>query len=269
MKKTSCFSFDDYREYLKFRLPTKGQERGLRSRLAEALHCQSAYVSQVLSGDSHFSLEHGSLVSRFLGHSELEAEYFLMLLHEARAGTKELVEFYQRKRREVLEKYEVIAERIKVKTGLSAEDQMTYYSAWYYAAVHVMLTVPRLQTPGEIAKYLQLPLAQVQKVLEFLESVGMAIEENEKYRCGEARIHLGKDSPMISKHHSNWRMRAIQAVDRASRDDLFYSGPISIAEADAEVIRGKILKLLEEVEPIFQGSKEECVFCLDVDFFRL
>ncbi len=269
MEQNSCFAYQDYREYLKARLPTKGPERGLRSRLAEELRCQSAYISRVFAGESHFSLEHASLISRFLGHGEFEKEYFLLLVHEARAGNRDLVEFYQKKRQEVLERRLVIAERIKVKTGLTKEDQMTYYSSWFYAAIHVMLTVPRLQTASEIAKYLSLPLGQVQKVLDFLESAGLAVQDKEKYRSGESRIHLGRDSPMISKHHANWRMRAVQAVDRFSRDDLFYSGPISIAESDVEKIRGKILKLLEEVEPIFQESSEECVYCLDIDFFRL
>ncbi|MGZ3713698.1 MAG: TIGR02147 family protein [Bdellovibrionota bacterium] len=272
MEKTeqkACFDFHHYRDYLKFRLSTKGASRGLRSRLAEELRCQSAYISRVLAGESDFSLEHAVLISRFLGHTDLEKECFLLLVHEARAGNRELSEFYRERRQEVLAKRLVIAERIQVKQGLSKEDQMTYYSAWHFAAIHVMLTVPRYQTAVEIAKYLQMPLAQVQKILDFLLSVGLAQQNGLHYNSGENRIHLGSDSPMISKHHTNWRMRAIQSLDRSSRDDLFYSGPISIAESDVEKIRGKILKLLEEVEPIFQDSKEECVYCLDLDFFRL
>jgi uncharacterized protein (TIGR02147 family) len=269
MTKNTCFDFHDYRAYLKARLPTKGEDRGIRSRLAETLRCQSAYISRVLAGESHFSLEHAALISRFLNHSDQEREYFLLLVHEARAGNKELTDFYHEKRQEILERRKTISERIQVKKGLNHEDQMTYYSAWYYAAIHVMLTVARWQAAPEIAKYLQIPLSQVQRVLDFLESTGLAIREGDHYKNGEARIHLGKDSPMIARHHGNWRMRAMQAADRFSREDLFFSGPVSISEADAEKIRGKILKLLEEVEPLFQQSKEEAVFCLDFDFFRI
>ena len=74
---------------------------------------------------------------------------------------------------------------------------------------------------------------------------------------------------MIAKHHANWRMRSIQTLDRRSQEDLFFSGPISISEEDATKIRGNLLKMLEQLEPVIRASKEEAVFCLGMDFFRV
>lgn len=269
MDDTLCFAYDDYRAYLESRLATTGKQRGLRARMAKDLRCQSAYISRVLAGESHFSLEHAIQISRFLGHGDLEREYFLLLVEEARAGSQELAEFFREKREEVRARRLVIAERIKVKKELSREDQVTYYSSWLYAAIHVMLTVPAFQTVEEIARYLQLPVSKVSTILEFLEQAGLASRQGARYQTGETRIHLGKDSPMISRHHANWRLRAMQAMDQPSPDSLFFSGPISIAEHDVGNVRAKLLKLLEEIEPYFRQGKEECVVCLDLDFFRL
>jgi hypothetical protein len=169
----------------------------------------------------------------------------------------------------VAERWKVISERIRVKKGLSQADQLTYYSSWLYAAVHVMLTVPGLRTAKDLARHLRITLPQSQKTLDFLEGCGLAERSGEEYRTGEARIHLGHDSPLISKHHANWRLQAIQAADRAAKDDLFFSGPISVSAADAEKIRARLLQLLEEVEPVLRTSKEEVVRCLNFDFFRI
>jgi uncharacterized protein (TIGR02147 family) len=269
MSKNSCFTYNDYRKYLENRLPTSGADRGLRARLAEHLHCQSAFISRVFAGKGDFSLEHAASISRFLGHTELEREYFLLLVHEARAGSSDLIDFYRERRREVGERHKVIAERIQVKSGLSKEDQMTYYSSWQYAAIHVLLTVPTFRHASKIAEQLQLPLMRVQSVLDFLESAGLAAKKDDGYIVGNTRIHLGSNSPLISKHHSNWRMKAMQAMEQSSAENLFFSGPISMSLKGVEKIRGKLLKFLEEVEPILSEAAEEEAYCLNLDFFRL
>jgi uncharacterized protein (TIGR02147 family) len=269
MSKILCFTFSDYRKYLEARMPIRGADRGLRARLAETLRCQNAFISRVIAGDAHFSLDHAIQVSDFLGHSELESEYFLLLVQESRASTQALTSFLRKKRAEILKKKDMFVEHLKVGEELSSEEKMTYYSSWHYAAMHVMITVPELQTVQALARHLHLPLIRVQQVLDFLESAGLAQLNGDKYSTGKSRIHLGKGSPMLPKHHTNWRMRAIQALDQAQGRDFFYSGPVSFSQENIEVIRRKLFKLLEETEPVFQNSKEECAYCLNIDFFHL
>jgi uncharacterized protein (TIGR02147 family) len=265
----SPFSYLDYRKYLENRLPVSGKERGIRSRLAEALSCQTAFISRVLHGEAHFSLEHGVVINRFLKHTDAEGEFFLLLVQLARAGSEELRKFFEKQIAGILEKRQHIAERIQVKNDLSHEDQMRYYSTWYYAAIHVLITVPEFQTIEALTNYLRLPRSQIEAALEFLTSTGLVTRDGNSFRAGTTRIHIGKNSPMISKHHTNWRMRAIDAIDRFSRDDLFYSGPVSISHADAEKIHAKYLKFIEEIEAIVKPSKEEGVYCLGLDFYKL
>src|SRR5437660_270087 len=91
MNKYSLFEYRDYKAYLRdllSQMPAQGY--GVRSKLAQALRCQVAYVSQVFNKEIHFSLEQAEELNRFFGHSHEESDYFLLLVQSARAGTRAL-----------------------------------------------------------------------------------------------------------------------------------------------------------------------------------
>lgn len=265
----NVFDFQSYRAYLDFRLPTKGVSRGQRSQLAKAVRCQTAFVSQVIRGTANFSFEQAVLINRFLNHSEAEGDFFLLLVHLEKAGSKELEEYYLKQIRKIQEQRRLIAERIQVKTTLRPEDQMRYYSAWYYAAIHILVAVPGFQTARAISEHLKLAQSLVSDILEFLHSIGLVTQEGDEYRFGSQSIHLPQDSPMISKHHSNWRVRSMSAVDNRRSKDLFFSGPISLARKDAEILREKLLSFLEENRHFIADSKQDSLYCLNFDFFEI
>jgi uncharacterized protein (TIGR02147 family) len=246
-----------------------GEQRGQRSKLAQALKVQTAFISRVLHGDAHFSLEHAIPISQFLEHSEGEADFFLLLLQKDRAGSAALKSYFERQLEKIHEQRKLIAERIQVKSSLSPEDQTTYYSSWHYAAIHVMLLVPRWQRPEAIAKHLQLTVAHVRQTLDFLLSIGLAKEAEGRYLSGARRIHLGKGSPILLRHHNNWRLRAMQSMDQPNAENVFYSGPLCLSEGDARKLHGMILKFLEEIEALVKPSPEEKVICLNLDYFEV
>jgi uncharacterized protein (TIGR02147 family) len=262
------FQFDDYRRYLTTALDAEG-ERGKRSRLAEALRCQPAFVSRVLKGEADFSQEHGIVINAFMEHREEEADYFMVLLDYQRAGTKILKEFHRKKMEQMRAKRQIVSERIGVKKNLSESDQMTYYSAWYFAAIHILLMVPELRSPQRLSDRLKLPLTLVKDVLDFLVGVGLATVTEKGYEPGQTRIHLPSDSPIISKHHMNWRLRAMQALEIKDPENIHYSGPLCISKEVALKIREMILHFLSDAEPLIREAKEEEVYCLDIDFFKI
>jgi len=42
---------------------------------------------------------------------------------------------------------------------------------------------------------------------------GLAEEKEGRFKIGNSRIHLPSNSPLISKHHTNWRVKAIQTLE--------------------------------------------------------
>jgi uncharacterized protein (TIGR02147 family) len=265
----SVFEFRDYKQYLASALSPGGASYGQRSKLARALRCQPAFVSRVLNGEAHFSLEHGVPINQFLGHAEEESDFFLLLLLLGRAGTAELARYFRDQIERIVARRALISERIGVRELLAAEDQMTYYSAWYYAAIHILLFVPGYDSVAKISERLRLSPNTAQPALEFLVRIGLATREGKQYGPGKARIHLSGDSPLVAKHHTNWRMRAIDSLDEKDEADLHYSGPICISRKDALRIRQRFLDLLQELEPVIQGSPEEELYCLALDVFRV
>lgn len=263
------YEFTDYKAYLLHALDTSETARGMRTRMAQALGCQTAFVSQVLNGHTHFSLEHAARIRTFLALSKDEGDFFMLLVHLGRAGTRDLAEYYRDQLEGIIRRRQTISERIQVKRALSKEDQAQYYSSWIYATIHVMLSIPRFKTAAALSEHLALPLNHVTEVLEFLASVGLARRIGGRFEIGTTRIHLGQDSPLISKHHTNWRMRAIHALDVPQKGDLHYSSVVTLSEDDAKKIREILLASLEKVEPILVESKEEAAFALSLDLYRI
>lgn len=267
--KQSIFEFKDYKKYLNDALDDlKKQGHASRSDLAKASQCQTAYVSQVLNGSADFSLEQADRINAFMGHSTEEGDFFFLLIQLGRAGSHSLKEYFQRQINRVHENRLELKNRLDVNKTLSKDNATQYYSQWYYSAIHVMLTIPEFQSKEKMAKYLRMSESRVAEVLEFLTSVGLATKTQGKYKIGTTRIHLPADSPMISKHHTNWRLNAIRSMERESLDDTHYSSVVTLSRADVMVIRSKIIEFIQEIKVIIRDSKEEEVHSFCLDFFR-
>jgi len=266
---SSLYEHTDYKRYLLGRLPVKGAERGARQRLAQHLNCQPAYISQVLNGDAHFSLEHGALIDDFLEHTAKESRYFMLLVHLGRAGSARLRNHYLQQVEAIRADRQQVSERVQAESSISTERSYRYYSAWHYSAIHILLMIPRLREKRAIADFLKLPLAVVSEALEFLVEAGLANEQKGKYSPVVSRLHLGSQSDMIQKHHLNWRVRSMVAIDTKDPLGLHYSGPIAVSRENAEKLRTVLLQAIERMEPILAEPGEEEGYGVGIDFFRL
>lgn len=268
-EKNSVFDFVDYKAYLRFRMARMERGgRGFRSELARVVGCQTGYVTQVLSGSANFSLEQATKINKLLGHTRLEERFFMLLIDYARAGTSDLKRHFSELIEEAIASHLNLKERFQVKQALSEADQATYYSEWSYVAVHVLVSIPAYQTSESIARALDLPEAKVRRILEFLNMTGLVVEKGGRYGIGATRLHLGKDSPLLAKHHMNWRLQALAAMDREEENSLRYTSVISVAEADVVEIKRRFVKVLEEYNAIVKDSKDETLYCLVLDFFH-
>lgn len=266
--KKSLFEHEDYKAYLRDRIedsPSKG--RGMKLKIAEYTGCQTSFISQVLNGTANFSLEQGIKLNKFFDHTKEESRYFIFLLHSERAGSEELKSFLKDEMKEIVDKRSDLKNRIEIKNSLKKVDQQVYYSSWLYACIHIMTSIPAYQTPQAMAKHLNLPREKVMEVLTFLEETGLAQKNGVRYEIGVTKIHLSKDSPQIQRHHTNWRMQAINAVDMNLPQDLHYSTVVSMAESDVAQVKEILIKSIEECRKVIRESKEERVQTICIDFF--
>ena len=262
----SPFVFTHYRECLKNLLHA---ERGKISEFAKKLNCQPSYLSQVISGNVHLSLEHAAAISRFVEWNKEETRYFVLLVQRDRAGSKELEKIFQAEIDEIGKRNKLIKNRINVKQGINIEDQTRYYSSWLYAAVHVLITIPELADRNQIQEFLKLSRADFEPILSALVAMGLVEIDGNKLKAGKARIHLPGNSAQISKHQTNWKLRAIESCNRLRESDLHYSGVISVSKTDYEKIREIVLQSTVQIEQILRATKPEVPCVLNLDVFDL
>ncbi|MGE3260207.1 MAG: TIGR02147 family protein [Bacteriovoracia bacterium] len=257
------FDFLSYKEFLE-----KRSGRGFRSQMAEAIGCQRAFISQVLQGEAHFNLEHGERLGRFLELGEEELHYFLLLIQYERAGTENLRRYFLQQLEALRAARLVLKNRIRSERELSPEDKSRYYSAWYYGAVRVAVTIPSLRTRGALAKRLGLSARKIGEILDFLVGAGLLELRGDEYHPTALHLHLGNDSSLIAKHHTNARLQAMKSLERDAAADLHYSVVVSLSEADAQDLRVLCVDFVEKLQKKVQPSKEEVLYSFAMDFFE-
>ncbi|OQW55059.1 MAG: hypothetical protein A4S09_17160 [Proteobacteria bacterium SG_bin7] len=269
-KSLDIFSFQGYRSYLKAWIEeARASQTSNLTRLSEAIGVNPSFLAHVLSGLKNLSFEQAALISKILTHTNLEREYFFALIQIERAGTQLLKSYWESKKNAILDERLRVKSRVGSHIELTAEDRAIFYSSWIYVAVFVTTAIDDGQTLDQIAGRFNLNRTRVEEILNFLERTGVCVRENTIYRMGQNSIYISNDSPLVVKHHSNWRMKAIQKMDIRQKKELFYTSPMSISEADFEKIRELILKNIEESQKIAHASPAEDVFCLNIDFFKL
>lgn len=264
----SVFEFSEYKAYLRA-LAGVNQRKGLRLRFAEAAQVQPTYVSLVLNGKSHFSLEQAERISEFLAHAKEERHFFLLLVQKGRAGTKQLEEYFQEQIELIKSQRLLLTHRLGKEYALTEVQQAKYYSSWIYGAVHIALSIPVLQNKKNLSRFLQVPPSKVAEAIEFLVETGLVIEEGGKYIFGPVQVRLATDSQNITKHHANWRTRAIESLDRMNERDLHYSGVFSLSKTDVLKVKDQLLEQIKRSQETIRPSAEEELYCFNVDFFNL
>jgi uncharacterized protein (TIGR02147 family) len=268
------FSSRDYKDFIQSQLRAAGGADGARARgqqteLARVAGCQRSFFSQMLSGDLHLSREQAMELCRHWNFDEDESEYFLTLLDLARGGSAALKNHNEKKLKSLRSSRAKLSQSLRHRRELSAEDYTTYYSTWYWAAIHMGIAVPGLDSPPALAERLGLPTELVRSALNRLGRMGLLKLHHGKWIYGDADLHIRDDSPLNEINHAHWRTRAILDVQKRSADALHYTSVFAISRKDAEIIRNQLAAALLSAPKRVPDSVEENIYCLNLDFFTV
>lgn len=269
MNPKNIYSFQSFSEFLRTIAQSRGKRGGFKVELASAMGSHPAYLSRVLAGQAQMSLEQADRILSHLQVTQAERRYLLLLLQEERADTASLRTFFRSERERLRVDDLDIKSRITESSQLEAQEEATYYSSWIYAAVHVLVSIPKFKEAPQIADTLGVPLRKVTEVIEFLERNKIIERHESRWKVGPSHVHLSKESPFINQHHINWRMKAVQAIDQGSQGDIRYSAALSLSQQDADQLKEKILEHLKECIAVAHKSKEERAYVYCFDFFEL
>lgn len=269
-KSTNLFNILNYIDVLKYQININEKTvYGYKAKLAQAAGCQRSYLSQVLSAQTHFTLEHAIRVCHFWNYNKVETDYFINLVEYNRSGSQELKEYFKNKLSLIREEQENLTNRIQVKEVLPQEKAAIFYSNWQYMAVLILLTIPKFRTSTAISQRLALKEDAILKVLQQLNELGLIIKKGMEWLPCENTIHVSRNSPFNSLNHANWRNIAVQNAFIGNTDDVHYTSVCSISKKDFTQIKDLVFKLIDKSRDIISPSAEEEVYCLTCDWFKV
>lgn len=263
----SIFDYLNYREFLKDWIKSKSNStKGLQSKLASSARISSTFMSRILSGDKQLTPEQGLEMALFIGLTDKEIDYLLLLLEIGRAGSEKLKQRLEKKAKLISKKIEV---RIENTTQLSEETKSVFYSSWIYSGIRNYVATPGPHDIMSISNALNIPKDVTASAIEFLIENGLCKKEKNSITYAVKKTHLDAESHYVKIHHTNWRHKAIQNMHLKKTNDLFFTSPMSLSEETAEEIRSLIPELIQKVMKKVEPSPSEKVYCLNLDWFEV
>ncbi len=260
------FDYELHYAYIKDRLIGA---RGVKQRFAEYIRVQPAFLSQVLAQKYPLSLEQADLANSFFEHSIDESSYFIALVSRDRAATISLKKYFTNQLDDLKKKRFEIVRRLERKSEVSEIAKGIYYSSWIYSAIHIATTIPSARRPSQLQKMLGIESEVLKDALQFLEDNNLIYQKNGEYHPSQNWLRLGRGSPYIKQHHSNWRQKAIHHFERNNDDDLHFSGIYSLDVKTAVSIREEILELISRQVKKIEKAPEKELYSLGIDFFSV
>lgn len=268
MKIFEAKTFADFlNKYLKL-LPKRGRGELRKLSLATGIH--STTLSQTVKGDRPFSLEQVATICQYLGLNELETKYAILLAQAERAGNPALRDFFHAELKAVKQQASELVHVIKRDKTLSEAEKAIFYSNWYYSAIAVFSSIPGLQNASSLSAKTGLSKQTMNRALEFLVKSGICTEKNGKIEPGTNSTHLESKSPLVARHHGNWRIKAMERHPNLDQEEeLAYSSPMSLSKSDAKRIRALLMDLVKEVGAIRDPSPCEEGYVLNIDWIKM
>jgi uncharacterized protein (TIGR02147 family) len=268
---TQIFEFREYKEYVHAWMKTQPKNgHGKLKQMAEFIRSSPVVMTQVFRGSRELTPEQALGVARFLGLSEAETEYFLLLAHRARSGTHELTQLIDKQLAKAKESSRQIRNRI-AHDSLNEEAKALFYSSWLYSATRLGLAIPGNSLAG-LAETWGVERRRLLEICDFLILHGLLTKNKSGYQLGPGVVHVAHDHPLVERHHENWRLKALEAVRGRARSEestLHYTGPMVISADLAKQVRAELLKLVEQLTPKIRKAENEQLHCLNIDWFRL
>ena len=191
-----------------------------------------------------------------------------LLVRFAGAGTAKLKSKIKNEIEDTKKAAQSISTRLKTERELTDTERAIFYSSWLYPAIRLYCsTSGNGKTLEEIMERFSLPRVKALKLLDFLVQSQLCALSGSHYKMGAQSTFVPQGSPFLNRHHSNWRLKAMQTYESLSEEELMFTGAMSIARKDFELLREKMAGFIKEFSQIVKDSPAEEIACFNMDFF--
>lgn len=265
----SIYEYKDYKKFVLALVKSKGSEaRGFYTKLSELLGTSNAAISQIFNGDREMNLEQAVEFGEWIGLGAEEIDFLILLVEKNRAGSVKLRNKFESLIEKELKKQRNLSNRVAKDVKLNESQRAVYYSSWIYTGLRNLVATEPSITIEEISKRLNITILKTREVLQFLVENQLIVIEKSKMKIGPLKTHLENNSPWITKHHHNWRIKSIERIPSETEADLFYSAPMSLSKDLAIKIRERLPEFIKQIVNEVGESPSEVVRCLNIDWFE-
>lgn len=264
----NIFTFEDYRKFIRFWVGSQKERRGTLSRLSKAMGISTTMMSQILSETKKLSHEMADQMALAMGLTDKETEYLFLLVDLDRAGTHSLKTRLKKRIHLAAQEARSLENRIRKDQELSETARATYYSSWLYSGVRNLAAIPELAFVESMSAHLGVSTETLLRVVQFLIENELLKREGGRLEPLSKITHLPAKSPLVVKHHQNWRLRAFQKMDEYREKDFFFTGPMSLSKELAKDIRTELPTFIERLGARLGPSESEAGYCLNIDWFE-
>ena len=217
-------------------LPKRGH--GESRRIALALGVSTTLISHIMSGERTLTPEQTAKLAEYLSLLPLETDYLMTLNQHERAGSVALKKYWKEKLESLKKESKVISKRIDAKRSLTDEECAIFYSHPFFSAIRLWTSTSAAgKRLDEITGRFELSRTKALKIINFLLTTGLLIQDADKYKMGTLSTHLESNSLHLQRHSANWRLKAIQYSQDLNEDELMFTSPVSLSKNDFEILR--------------------------------
>lgn len=265
VKKPRIYDYIDVKAYLRDVIEYKRKLGNYSTRaFAEKLGLKNPnYLKLVVDGKRSLSPSLAKKLAKEFRLRNQEREYFVLIVEFQRASELD-------RQNEIFQELRGFREFRKAhETEAFAHD---YFSNWYVVVIMEGLrTVFQSSSPEEIARRMNLKLAEVEKSLKTLEEQGLI----RKTRSGWKVLNDSIQTPPRMKHlnirnfHKQMLQKAVESLDRYDVQERSVGGlSIPLSEKSYDEVQNKIREFFRSLNIIYSNDPEaERVYQLNYQLF--
>jgi uncharacterized protein (TIGR02147 family) len=264
----SLYQYTNYRSFLKDYYEEKKSGEGFTFRDFSAMTGMnsSSWLLHLIKGTKNLSNESMVKISKALGFTASEAEYFELIVHFTQAKDSDTKDFFYRK---------ILACKKILNMPRISEDHYEYYAKWYHPVVRSLVSKVRFRNDYALLASRLVPKitpAQAKASVALLEKLGLIKKSKTGgWMQAEPIISTGDEvmSLNVINYHKQVSRLAENAFDRSRREERDISAlTLGISGETFGRIKDKLQSCRKEIMEIAHESESpDRVYQLNLQFF--
>lgn len=266
----AVFEFKNYKEFLNAQLHGASSVRGVQTRLAKHLNCQSAYLYQVIKGKAELTEDQAYGVTVFFDMTSLEQRYFLCLVSLSKAHTPDLQKYLQQYALQLAAEQTDLAASSNAKSANIDSAALDYYFSQSLPSVlHILTSSAQYQMEEALSKRLKIPKALVVHHLQKLSDFGLIEKKNERWIFKSASIHFPESSSHSLSQHLIRRSQAMSSLLHREKEDSHFCSLFTLDPESYQKLKKIVSEFVSKSQKLIHSGGTDEAYILVADLFKV